>query len=93
MTVKELLQQLKEIQTNCDRQITHLDIMDKEIGKGIYGSVKSFNEAKYLWLGKKMQIVELIGLIEYQLEMDNEDTDLEDTPDIWDMGINEYGNE
>jgi len=39
--------------------------MDKERGRKMYGSLTSFKEAKSIWLGKTMQIEDLISWIEY----------------------------
>ena len=42
--------------------------MDNDEGKKMYGSVKNFNQAKNVWLGKTMQIEDLINYFEYQIK-------------------------
>ena len=65
MTVKKVLQHLEGVQKFNREQIDGLYRMDKEDGKKMYGSVKDFEKAKSIWLGKTMQIEDLIGYIQY----------------------------
>ena len=65
MTVKKVLQHLEGVQKFNREQIDGLYRMDKEDGKKMYGSVKDFEKARSIWLGKTMQIEDLIGYIQY----------------------------
>ena len=65
MTVKKVLQHLEGVQKFNREQIDGLYRMDKEEGRKMYGSVKDFEKAKSIWLGKTMQIEDLIGYIQY----------------------------
>ena len=76
MTVEKVLEQLLEIERFNRKQIDKLYRMDKEDGKKMYGSVKSYNEAKSIWLGKTMQIEDLINYIKYQLQIKKSYDDL-----------------
>ena len=64
MTVEQILEQLLEIEKFNREQVDRLHRMDKERGRKMYGSVKSFEQAKSIWVGKTMQIEDLIIWIE-----------------------------
>ena len=66
MKVEKVLEQLEVLQEFNRSEIDRLYRMDKEKGKLLYGSVKSFNEAKSKWVGKAVQIEELIAWFKYQ---------------------------
>ena len=65
MTGKKILEHLKRIEKFNREQIDELYRMDKEEGRKMYGSVKDFEKARSIWLGKTMQIEDLIGYIQY----------------------------
>jgi len=65
MTVEKVLEELKNIEKFNREQVDGLYRMDKERGRKMYGSLTSFKEAKSIWLGKTMQIEDLISWVEY----------------------------
>jgi len=88
MTNEEfMMEHLQSVLNFNKQQMTELHSMDKEDGKKLYGNLSEFKKAQSIWAGKVMQVEDLITYFKFQLG----DSDLEDTEDINDMGINDYG--
>ena len=67
MRVEKVLEELKNIEKFNRKQVDGLYRMDKERGRKMYGSVSAFNNAKSIWVGKTMQIEDLITWLQYKL--------------------------
>jgi hypothetical protein len=83
-----MLEHLQSVLNFNKAAMDELHDMDNTEGKRMYGSIPEFKKARSIWAGKVMQVEDLITYFKFQLK---EDSDLEDTDDINDMGMNDYG--